>query len=113
MDGVGIDEAWVAHLPSLFWRAPGEGTAWLYETTARERRLRPVPALHPGLAGWDQALGQAVDRSAPAVRWGPTYHGREPAGPEVRELLRGHCHGRRPLLMAAALDAAPARAHRH
>src|SRR2546427_4446551 len=25
MDRVAIDEAWVSHLPSLFWRAPGDG----------------------------------------------------------------------------------------
>jgi hypothetical protein len=29
MDRVGIDQAWVAHLPSVFWRDPGGGNAWL------------------------------------------------------------------------------------
>jgi len=49
MDRVRIDAAWVSHLPSLFWRAPGEGNAWLYETASAERRFQPVPAVHPGL----------------------------------------------------------------
>jgi uncharacterized protein len=104
MDRVGIDEAWVSHLPSLFWRAPGEGNGWLYETTARERRLRPVPALHPGLAGWDRALGEASDRGAPAVRSDPTYYGLEPAGPEMRALVAACGAARLPLLMAVRLE---------
>src|SRR5260370_10610548 len=60
MDRVGIDEAWVSHLPSLFCRAPGEGIAWLYQATARERRPRPVPAPPPGLAGWAHAPAPAA-----------------------------------------------------
>jgi hypothetical protein len=32
MDRVGIDEAWVTHLPGVFWRDPTEGNAWLLET---------------------------------------------------------------------------------
>src|SRR2546430_15313258 len=65
MERVGIDEAWVTHLPSLFWQAPPEGNAWLYEATARERRFQPVPAVHPGLPGWEAGLGEARDRGAP------------------------------------------------
>src|SRR5207247_2339849 len=68
MTRAGIDEAWVSHLPSLFWRQPMEGNAWLYATAAREPRLKPVPALHPGLSGWEGALGEAADRAAPAGR---------------------------------------------
>src|SRR2546422_11701626 len=70
MERVGIDEAWVTHLPGLFWQAPPEGNAWLYETTARERRLKPVPAVHPGLAGWEEVLGEAGGRGPPAGRGG-------------------------------------------
>src|SRR2546426_8468388 len=82
MDRVGIDEAWVTHLPSLFWRAPAAGNAWLYETVARQPRLRPVPAVHPGLSGWEAGLGEAADRGAPVVRCDPAYYGLDPAGPE-------------------------------
>ena len=35
MDRTGIDEAWVSHLPGIFWRDPGAGNNWLLET-ARE-----------------------------------------------------------------------------
>ncbi|HXV91002.1 MAG TPA: hypothetical protein VD707_06495, partial [Gemmatimonadales bacterium] len=51
MDRVGTAEAWVSHLPSVFWRAPADGNAWLYDVGARHPRLRPVPAVHPGLPG--------------------------------------------------------------
>src|SRR5438876_729457 len=53
MERVAIDAAWVSHLPSLFWGAPPEGNAWLYEAAAAERRFQPVPAVHPGLGGWE------------------------------------------------------------
>ena len=49
MDRVGIDEAWVSHLPSVFWRDPTEGNGWLLETAGRHARFRPVPAVHPEL----------------------------------------------------------------
>src|SRR5690242_14147374 len=86
LDRIGIDEAWVSHLPSLVWRQPMEGNAWLYDTAAREQRLRPVPAVHPGLAGWEAALGEAKQRCAAAVRCDPPHYAIDPAGPEVRGL---------------------------
>ena len=49
-----IDAAWVTHLPSLFWRDPTEGNAWLYATTREDGRFKPVPTVHPGLAQWEQ-----------------------------------------------------------
>src|SRR6185503_16252497 len=61
LDRVEIDEAWVTHLPSLFWRDPTEGNAWLFETARREARLKPVPVIHPGLAEWEQLVGDAVN----------------------------------------------------
>jgi uncharacterized protein len=99
-----IDLAWVSHLPSLFWRQPMEGNAWLYETAAREARLKPVPAVHPGLAGWDAALGEAADRGAPAVRCDPVHYGLDPAGPEMRVLAAACGAAGLPLLTAVRLE---------
>jgi hypothetical protein len=99
-----VDTAWVTHLPSLFWRQPMEGNAWLYETVARQPRLKPVPALHPGLQGWEVALGEAADRSAPVVRCDPTYYGLDPAGPEMRALAAACAAARLPLMMAVRLE---------
>ncbi len=83
MGRAGIDEAWVSHLPSLFWRQPMEGNAWLYETVARDPRLKPVPALHPGRAGWD---------------------GVDPTGPEMRILAAACGAAHLPLMMAVRLE---------
>ena len=104
MERAGIDEAWVSHLPSLFWRQPMEGNAWLYATVAREPRLKPVPALHPGLSGWEGALGEAVDRTAPAGRCDPLYYGLDPTGPEMRVLAAACGAAHLPLMMAVRLE---------
>jgi len=104
MTRAAIDQAWVSHLPSLFWRQPMEGNAWLYETVAREPRLRPVPAVHPGLAGWDAALGDAADRHAPVVRCDPLYYGLDPGGPEMRVLAAACAAAGLPLMMAVRLE---------
>jgi len=104
MDRVAIDEAWISHLPSLFWRAPGDGNAWLFETAARQRRFKPVPAVHPGLGDWEETLGEAADRGAPAVRCDPAYYGLDPAGPEMRVLVAACGAARLPLMMAVRLE---------
>src|SRR5207253_9562861 len=104
MTRAGIDEAWVSHLPSLFWRQPMAGNAWLYETVAREPRLKAVPALHPGLAGWDGAVGEAADRGAPAGRCDPLYYGLDPTGPEMRGLVAACGAAKLPLMMAVRLE---------
>src|SRR5438093_12709878 len=104
MGRVGIDEAWVSHLPSLFWRQPMEGNAWLSATVAREPRLKPVPALHPGLAGWEGALGEAADRGAPAGRCDPLFYGLDPTGPEMHDLATACGAANLPLMMAVRLE---------
>ena len=65
MDRLGIDDAWVSHLPAIFWRDPTEGNPWLYETTAICRGFRPVPCIEPGLANWESELAVAIERNAP------------------------------------------------
>jgi len=104
MARTGIDEAWVSHLPSLFWRQPMEGNAWLYDIVTHELRLKPVPALHPGVSGWERALGEAVDRGAPAGRCDPMYYGLDPAGPEMRVLAAACGAANLPLMMAVRLE---------
>ena len=104
MERTGIDAAWVSHLPSVFWRDPMEGNAWLYHATASSPRLRAVPAVHPGLAGWEAALGEAADRGAPAVRCDPLYYGIETAGPEMRVLAAACGAAKLPLIMAVRLE---------
>lgn len=104
MDRTGIDEAWVSHLPSFFWRNPVDGNEWLYAAARAERRFRPVPVVHPGLAGWEQVLGDAADRGAPAVRCDPTYYGLDPAGAEMRILAAACGAARLSLVLAVRLE---------
>jgi hypothetical protein len=104
MDRAGIDAAWVTHLPGLFWRDPTEGNPWLYETCRTLPRLRPVPAVHPGLAHWQDVLNEAVELGVPALRCDPLYLGLPPAGPELRVLAAACGAARLPLLMAVRLE---------
>ncbi|MGH7580957.1 MAG: amidohydrolase family protein [Gemmatimonadales bacterium] len=104
MDRTGIDEAWVSHLPGIFWRDPAAGNAWLFETTRAQPRLRPVPAVHPELAGWESVLRSAADAGAPAVRCDPTYHGIAAAGPSMRALVTACGRAGLPLMLAVRLE---------
>jgi hypothetical protein len=104
MDRVGLDEAWVSHLPGVFWRDPMEGNAWLLETAGRSPRLQPVPAIHPGLACWGEALARARDAGAPAVRADPTFYGIDPAGAEMRALAAACGAAEMTLALAVRLE---------
>lgn len=86
MDRLGVTEAWATHLPGFWWRDPMEGNAWLRALAEREPRLRPVPAVHPGLAHWEEVVRDAADGAAPAVRCDPTWYGLPPVGAEMRAL---------------------------
>jgi predicted TIM-barrel fold metal-dependent hydrolase len=104
LDRAEIDTAWVSHLPSLFWRDPTEGNAWLLDTARKERRFKPVPVVHPGLAEWEQVVADAVNAGAPAVRCDPLYLGLEPAGGEMRVLTAACGAARIPLMLAVRLE---------
>jgi uncharacterized protein len=104
MDRIGIDQAWVSHLPSVFWRSPADGNAWLYELADQEKRFRPIPAVHPGLAGWESTIAEASSAEAPAVRCDPTYYGLDPTGVELRALVALCAEVELPLMMAVRLE---------
>jgi uncharacterized protein len=86
MDRTGIDEAWVSHLPGIFWRDPSAGNTWLLEATGQHPSLVPVLAVHPELAGWESVVRAAVEAGAPAIRCDPTFYGIPPAGSQMRAL---------------------------
>jgi uncharacterized protein len=104
LDRLAIDQAWVSHLPSVFWRDPGAGNPWLYEAAQKYDRLRPVPAVHPGLPGWEQLVTEAGTAGVPAVRCDPTYYGLDPIGPEMRALAVACARAGVPLLLAVRLE---------
>lgn len=104
MDRLALDRAWVSHLPSVFWRDPAAGNSWLYETTAKHERLEAVPAVHPGLNGWKDVLGEAKAVGVPAVRCDPTHYGLDPTGSEMLALARACGALGVPLMLAVRLE---------
>jgi predicted TIM-barrel fold metal-dependent hydrolase len=104
MDRVGIDEAWLTHLPGVFWRDPMEGNAWLYDTVARDRRFRAVPAIHPELPHWEEAVTEAVERGVPAIRADPTWYGIDPAGRGMQSLAAACGDTARPLMLTVRFE---------
>jgi len=104
MDRLGVSEAWLSHLPSLFWKDPAPGNALLYATVDRHQRFRPVPVIHPGLPRWEEELSEAADRGAVAVRADPGQMGLAPAGGELLALLRACGRLGLPFLAAVRLE---------
>lgn len=104
MDRMGIDEAWVSHLPSLFWKDPAAGNEWLFEISRLEPRLRPVPAVQPEMAHWEEILSQARGNQAPAVRCDPTFYGMDPSGAPMHRLVAACGEMSLPLVMAVRLE---------
>ena len=104
MDRVKVDQSWVTHLPGVFWRDPAAGNPWLYETASSHDRLLAVPAVHPGLDGWEGVLGEAKAALAPAVRCDPTYYGLDPTGSEMLALAQACGSAGVPLMLAVRLE---------
>jgi hypothetical protein len=104
MRRTGIDQAWVSNAAAIYWRHPADGNRILYQAATSHQVLRPVPAVHPGIPGWEDVLDEALDKGAPCVRSDPTFYGIAPVGAEMVELLAA-CGGRGlPVLMAARIE---------
>jgi predicted TIM-barrel fold metal-dependent hydrolase len=104
MDRTGIDEAWITHLPGIFWRDPHDGNRWLLDACRGHPRLRAVPAVQPEMAGWEGVVAQAREAGAPAVRSDPTFCGIAPAGPAMRALAAACGEAAVPLVLAVRLE---------
>lgn len=104
MDRTGVEQAWLSNLSAVFWRDPTEGNPLLYSAVERHPRLRPVPAVHPGLANWTEVLAEAREREAPAVRCDPTFYGTDPAGGAMLELAAGCAEAGLPLMLAVRFE---------
>jgi hypothetical protein len=87
LDREGIDEAWVGHLPSAFYRDPTPGNRELFTLLASSAtRLRAVPAVRPDWPRWGVTLRDAANAGAPAVRAYPPQWGLGPHDAPMREL---------------------------
>ena len=82
----GLEEAWVGHLPTAFYRDPRPGNQELFTLLKRNRNLRPVPTVRPDWPRWLEQLRMAVDEGAPAIRAYPPQWGLGPHDLAMHEL---------------------------
>lgn len=104
MDRLGIDEAWVSHLPTLYSDDPAAGNAALLDAVRHVPRLRPVPSVRPDRAGWEHILHAAREARLPAVRADPGAAGLDPAGDAMHALAREAGEVGVPLLLTVRLE---------
>lgn len=91
MDRLGIETAWVGHVPSIWYRDAAAGNDELFELLEPHRvRLLPVPVVNPAWPDWEREVARASDAGAPAVRAWPAHHGYDCSGAAMRELA-GAC----------------------
>jgi hypothetical protein len=84
---LGIDRAWVGHVPSIYYRDVAAGNDELFHLLASHRaRLLPVPAVNPAYPGWEREVERARGERCPAVRTYPSHYGFAAAGPSMRAL---------------------------
>jgi uncharacterized protein len=104
MEQLGITESWISSLPAVFWRDPAAGNAQLYLVAREESRLRPVPAVHPGMPGWQDVVRDAVALHAPCLRCDPMFYGVSAHGAEMVSLISLAAEAHLPLMMAVRLE---------
>lgn len=105
MDRVGIDRAWVGHLPSFLYKDPAPGNAVLERSVASRRdRLAPLPVIHPGLPGWEDDTKRAIEIGAPALRTYPVHQGIDSGGGAMQALAAAAAAARVPLLVTVRFE---------
>lgn len=105
MDRLGIDSAWVGHLPSFLYREPSPGNSTL-ETWLGPHgdRLAPIPVVHPKLPNWEEDLNRAAEIGAVAIRVYPMQQGLDPCGGEMRVLVAAAGSVGMPLVFTVCFD---------
>lgn len=105
MDREQIDQAWVGHLPSAFYRDPSAGNEALFKALAPHAgRLRAVPTIRPDWPGTELALTRAVDAGAAAVRVYPSQWQLGPHDSALRELALACGEARLPVLLTVRFE---------
>ena len=105
MDRLGMQSAWVGHLPSFLYRDPAPGNSTLEKLLAPHRdRLSPVPAVHPQLPNWEDDLNRAAELGAAAIRLYPMQQGVDPCGGEMRVLVAAAASVGLPLLFTVRFE---------
>jgi predicted TIM-barrel fold metal-dependent hydrolase len=105
LDRERIDRAWVGHLPSAFHRDPSAGNAELFAALKPHAgRLLAVPAIRPDWPRWEQALQEARDSGAVAVRAYPPQWQLGPHDASMAELAIACGESRLPLVLTVKFE---------
>jgi len=104
MDRLGIERAWVGHLPSAFSDPAAGSPALVRLVKPHADRLLPVPAVHPGLPRFVETLNDAMAAGAPAVRVYPMQLGLDPSGGEMRVLASAAAAVGLPILITVRFE---------
>lgn len=87
MDRLGVERAWVGHVPSIYYRDVAAGNEELFASLANHRaRLLPVPAVNPVFPGWPREVARARLEGCPAVRTYPSHYGFAASGGAAHQL---------------------------
>lgn len=100
----GLEEAWVGHLPSAFYRDPYAGNDALFAALAPYTTLRPVPAIRPDWPRWEHALRDVAERGAVAIRAYPPQWGLGPHDSSMLELASACGEARLPLVLTTRFE---------
>ncbi|NIM51174.1 MAG: hypothetical protein GTN62_14640 [Gemmatimonadales bacterium] len=105
MDRLGIERAWVGHLPSFLYRDPAPGNGALERLLeGYQDRLSPLPTVNPEQPRWEDDLNRAIEVGAPAVRLIPQFQGIDPIGGEMRVVVAGAAAVKLPVVLTVRLE---------
>lgn len=105
LDREGVDEGWVGHLPSAFYRDPSHGNTELYRAIRDYRNvLTPAPAVRPDWPRWEREFERAMEEGARAIRAYPAQWGYAPDGSPLVELAHACASSRVPLLLTVRFE---------
>lgn len=105
MDRLGIETAWVGHLPSFLYRDPLCGNERLEALVASHQdRLVPTPVLSPRLPAWEDDLNRAAELAVGAVRVYPMHQDIDPSGGDMRVLVAAAASLGLPLLFTVRFE---------
>jgi hypothetical protein len=105
LDREKIDLAWVGHLPSAFHRDPSAGNAELFAALKpHAQRLKPVPAIRPDWPRWTQALAEAREAGAAAIRAYPPQWQLGPHDASMAELAIACGEMKLPLVLTVRFE---------
>lgn len=105
LDREEIDRAWVGHLPSAFHRDPTAGNAELFAALKPHgHRLKTAAVVRPDWPRWEQALRNACEMGAAAVRAYPPQWQLGPHDASMAELAIACGEARVPLILTVKFE---------